>query len=158
MHVPMEMLKASAGFRMVHIPYSGAGPAVLALLGGQVDALSTGPASVLSHIKAGKLRALAHWGDKPLTSLPEVPSLKSAGQPVQFAQWSALFVPAGTPEPIVQKLRAAAAKAAADPAVVQTINRAGSPIEYQDAPAFQAYWDTDMKGMTEAVRRIGKVE
>jgi len=158
MHVPMEMLKASAGFHMVHIPYSGAGPAVLALLGGQVDALSTGPASVLSHIKAGKLRALAHWGDKPLVSLPEVPSLKSAGQPVQFAQWSALFVPAGTPEPVVQKLRAAAAKAAADPAVVQTINRAGSPIEYQDAPAFQAYWDTDMKGMTEAVRRIGKVE
>ena len=158
MHVPMEMLKAAAGFHMVHIPYAGAGPAVLALLGGQVDALSTGPASVLSHIKAGKLRALAHWGDKPLTSLPEVPSLKSAGRPVQFAQWSALFVPAGTPEPIVQKLRAAAAKAAADPAVVQTINRAGSPIEYQDAPAFQAYWDVDMKGMTEAVRRIGKVE
>jgi tripartite-type tricarboxylate transporter receptor subunit TctC len=158
MHVPMEMLKASAGISVTHIPYTGAGPAVLALLGGQVDALSTGPASVLAHIKAGKLRALAHWGDKPLSSMPDVQSLKQLGQPVQFAQWSALFVPAGTPEAIVQKLRAAAKKAAADPAVVATINRAGSPIEYLDAPEFQAYWDADAKPMTEAVRRIGKVE
>jgi tripartite-type tricarboxylate transporter receptor subunit TctC len=158
MHVPMEMLKAQAGFSMVHIPYTGAGPAVQALLGGQVDALSTGPASVLAHIKAGKLRALAHWGDRPLASLPELPSLKSAGYPVQFAQWSALFVPAATPEPIVHKLRAAARKAAADALVVQTISRAGSPIEYLDAPEFQDYWNADAKLMTEAVRRIGKVE
>jgi tripartite-type tricarboxylate transporter receptor subunit TctC len=158
MHVPMEMLKSSAGISVTHIPYTGAGPAVLALLGGQVDALSTGPASVLAHIKAGKLRALAHWGDKPLASMPEVPSLKQAGQPVQFAQWSALFVPAGTPEAIVQKLRAAAKKAAADPQVVATINKAGSPIEYLDAPEFQTYWDGDAKLMTEAVRKIGKVE
>lgn len=158
MHVPMEMLKARAGFSMVHIPYTGAGPAVQALLAGQVDALSTGPASVVAHIKAGKLRALAHWGDKPLVSMPEVPALKTGGYPVQFAQWSALFVPAGTPDAIVQRLRAAARKVAADPAVVQTISRAGSPIEYLDAPEFQAYWDADAKVMTEAVRGIGKVE
>ncbi len=158
MHVPMEMLKASAGFRMTHIPYTGAGPALLALLGGQVDAVASGPSTVAQQIKSGKLRALAHWGDQSLQSLPEVPSLKSLGQPVQFAQWSALFVPAGTPDEIVQKLRAAARKAAADPAVLQVINRAGSPIEYLDAPEFQAYWDADARLMTEAVRRIGKVE
>ena len=159
MHVPMEMLKSSAGISITHIPYTGAGPAVLALLGGQVDALATGPASVLAHIKAGKLRALAHWGDKPLASLPDVPSLKgSRATRRQFAQWSALFVPAGTPEPIVQKLRAAASKAAVDPQVVAIINRAGSPIEYLDAPEFQTYWDADAKVMTEAVRKIGKVE
>jgi len=158
MHVPMEMLKASAGFRMVHIPYTGAGPALLALLGGQVDAVASGPSTVAQQIKAGKLRALAHWGDKPLVALPEVPSLKQAGYAAQFAQWSALFVPSGTPDAIVQKLRAAAKKAAADPQVVATINRAGSPIEYLDAPEFQTYWDADAKLMTEAVRRIGKVE
>ncbi len=158
MHVPMEMLKSSAGISVTHIPYTGAGPAVLALLGGQVDALSTGPASVLAHIKAGKLRALAHWGDKPLSSLPDVPSLKGAGFPAQFAQWSALFVPAGTPDAIVQKLRAAAKKAAAAPQVVAIITKAGSPIEYLDAPEFQTYWDADAKVMTEAVRKIGKVE
>ena len=106
MHVPMEMLKAQAGFRMTHIPFTGAGPALVALLGGQVDAVASGPSTVAAHIKSGKLRALAHWGDKPLQSLPEVASLKSLGQPVQFAQWSALFVPAATPDDIVQRLRA----------------------------------------------------
>jgi tripartite-type tricarboxylate transporter receptor subunit TctC len=158
MHVPMEMLKSSAGISVTHIPYTGAGPAVLALLGGQVDALSTGPASVLAHIKAGKLRALAHWGDKPLSSMPDLPSLKGSGFPAQFAQWSALFVPAGTPDAIVQRLREAAKKAAADPQVVATINRAGSPIEYLDAPEFQAYWDADAKVMNAALQKIGKVE
>ena len=158
MHVPMEMLKANAGFRMTHIPYTGAGPAVLALLGGQVDAIASGPSTVVQQIKAGKLRALAHWGDKPLVALPEVPSLKQAGYAATFAQWSALLVPAGTPDDVVQKLRAAARKVAQDPNVIQTINRAGSPIEYQDAPDFQSYWDADAALMTEAVRKIGKVE
>ena len=158
MHVPMEMLKAEAGFRMVHIPYTGAGPAVLALLGGQVDAVASGPSTVAQHIRAGKLRALAHWGEAPLHSLPEVPALRQLGVPANFAQWSALFVPAGTPEDVVQKLRAAARKAAQDPQVVQTIVKAGSPVAYLDAPEFQTYWEADARRMTEAVNRIGKVE
>jgi len=158
MHVPMEMLKAAADFRMTHIPYTGAGPAVVALLAGQVDAIATGPSTIVQQIQAGKLRALAHWGDHPLLALPGVPSLTQAGYPVQFAQWSALFVPAKTPDEIVQRLRGAAAKVAADPAVVQTISKAGSPIEYLDAPAFQLYWDADAKVMTQAVRKIGKLD
>ena len=158
MHVPMEMLKASAGFHMTHIPYTGAGPAVLALLAGQVDAVATGPSTVAQHIRSGRLRALAHWGEKSLAALPDVPSLKQSGYATTFAQWSALFVPAGVPDDIVQKLRAAARKAASDPAVVQIINRAGSPIEYLDAPDFQAYWDEDAAIMVDAVRKIGKVE
>ena len=158
MHVPMEMLKASAGFRMTHIPYTGAGPAVVALLGGQVDAIASGPSTVAQQIQAGKLRALAHWGEQPLAALPEVPSLKQLGYPVRFAQWSALFVPAATPDDIVRKLRAAAAKVAADANVRQVIARAGSPIEYLDAPEFQTYWDADAAEMTKAVRAVGKVE
>lgn len=158
MHVPMEMLKSAADFRMTHIPFTGAGPAVIALLGGQVDALASGPATVVQHIRAGRLRPLAHWGERPLAALPEVPSLAQAGYPVQFAQWSALFAPAGTPEDVVQKLRAAARKAAADPAVQQTISAAGSPLAYLDAPEFKAYWDADAAVMAQAVKRIGKVE
>ncbi len=158
MHVPMEMLKASAGFRMTHIPYTGAGPAVAALLGGQVDAIASGPSTVAQHIKAGKLRALAHWGDRPLASLPDVPSLAQLGHSARFAQWSGLFVPAGVPDDIVQRLRTAARKVAADAQVVQTIARAGSPVEYLDAPEFQAYWDADAVAMSAAVRGIGKVE
>jgi tripartite-type tricarboxylate transporter receptor subunit TctC len=154
----MEMLKAAADFRMTHIPYTGAGPAVTALLGGQVDAIASGPATVLQHIKAGKLRALAHWGHQPLASLPDVPSLTQAGYPVQFAQWSALFAPAGTPESIVQSLRSAARKVASDPIVRQTIATAGSPLAYLDATEFQTYWDTDAATMMKALARIGKVE
>ena len=158
MHVPMEMLKADAGFRMTHIPYTGAGPAVIALLSGQVDALASGPSTIVQQIQAGKLRALAHWGEQPLASLPQVPSLKQLGHPVKFAQWSALFVPAGTPEDVIAKLRAAAAKAAADPTVRQVIAKAGSPVEYLDAPEFQAYWNADAAEMTKAVQAVGKVE
>ncbi len=158
MHVPMEMLKSAAGFRMTHIPYTGAGPAVVALLAGQVDAVASGPATVVQQIKAGKLRALAHWGDRPLAALPGVPSLEQAGFKVKFAQWSGLFVPAGTPDEVVRKLRAASAKVAADPAVVQVIEKAGSPMAYLDAPDFQSYWRADASVMTEAVRKIGKVE
>ena len=158
MHVPMEMPKAEAGFRMTHIPYTGAGPAVVALLGGQVDALASGPSTVAQQIQAGKLRALAHWGERPLAALPEVPSLTQLGHPVRFAQWSALFVPAATSDDIVRRLRTAAAKAAADPTVRQVISRAGSPIEYLDAPEFQTYWNADAAQMTKAVRAVGKVE
>ena len=158
MHVPMEMFKASAGFRMTHIPYTGAGPAVVALLGGQVDAIASGPSTVAQQIQAGKLRALAHWGERPLAALPDVPSLKQLGYPVRFAQWSALFVPTGTPDDVIRKLRAAAAKVAADPGVLQIIGKAGSPIEYLDAPEFQTYWDADAAEMTKAVRAVGKVE
>jgi tripartite-type tricarboxylate transporter receptor subunit TctC len=158
MHVPMEMLKNAAGFRMTHIPYTGAGPAVVALLAGQVDALASGPPTVVQQIKAGKLRALAHWGERPLAALPEVPSLEQSGFKVKFAQWSGLFVPAATPDDIVRRLRAASARVAADPAVVQVIEKAGSPIAYLDAPEFQSYWNADAAMMTEAVRKIGKVE
>ncbi|MFM2066069.1 MAG: hypothetical protein RLZZ584_978 [Pseudomonadota bacterium] len=158
MHVPMAMLGHAAGLQLTHIPYTGAGPAVLALIGGQVDAVASGPSTVVQHIRAGKLRALAHWGEQPLAALPELPSLQQAGYATRFAQWSALFVPAGTPEAVVQRLRAAARKAAADPQVLATIGKAGSPVDYLDAPEFQTYWDADARLMTEAVRQIGKLE
>jgi tripartite-type tricarboxylate transporter receptor subunit TctC len=158
MHVPMEMLKGASGIRVLHVPYGGAGPAVVALLGGQVQALSTGPASVLQHIQAGKVRPLATWGETRLAALPDTPTLKELGYDVTFAQWSGLFVPAGTPEPVVQKLRTAAAAAANDPKVRDTIQQAGSPLLYLDAPQFMAYWQSDAAKMTEAVRKIGKVE
>jgi tripartite-type tricarboxylate transporter receptor subunit TctC len=158
MHVPMEMLKNTANFRMLHVPYTGAGPAVLALLGGQVDAVSTGPATVVQQIRAGRLRALAHWGDGRLAALPEVPSLAELGYAVQFAQWSGLFVPAGTPDGVVERLREAAQLAANDPKVVQTIAGAGTPMLYLDAPEFARYWSADAARMVDVVQKIGRVE
>jgi tripartite-type tricarboxylate transporter receptor subunit TctC len=158
MHVPMEILKQVAGVSMTHIPYTGAGPAVVALLGGQVDALSTGPATVLQHVKAGKIRVLGHWGNTKLETMPEVPSLKQAGYNAEYAQWSGLFVPAGTPEPVVQRLRQAARAAANDQKVKDVIMNAGSPILYQDAPDFEKYVQSDVRRMASVVKRIGKVE
>src|SRR3954466_785259 len=158
MHVPMEILKQVANVRMTHIPYTGAGPAVVALLSGQVDAVSTGPATVLQQVKAGKIRVLAHWGAGKLDTMPDVPSLKQAGYNAESARWSGLFVPAGTPEPVVQRLRTAARAAANDPKVKDVILNAGSPVLYQDAPDFEKYVQSDVHRMSDVVRKIGKVE
>lgn len=158
MHVPMEILAQEAGIRLTHVPFTGAGPAVVALLGGQIQAVSSGPATVLQHVKAGKLRVLGHWGTGSLASMPEVPALKDTGFNAEYAQWSGLFIPAGVPEPIAQRLRTAARNAAQDARVREVINGAGSPILYQDTPDFERYVQADARRMAEVVRRIGKVE
>ena len=158
MHVPMEILAQNAGLKMTHVPFTGAGPAVVALLGGQIEAISTGPATVLQHVKAGKIRVLGHWGNGRLGALPDVPSLKDAGYAAEYAQWSGLFVPAGTPEPVVQRLRAAARAAANDAKVKEVILNAGSPILYQDTPEFERYVQADVRRMADVVRKMGKVE
>lgn len=158
MHVPMEMFDAAAGIKMLHVPFTGAGPAVIALLGGTIDSVSSGPSTVVQHVKAGKLRVLATWGDKRLASLPDVPTLTEAGFPVVFTQWTALFVPAGTPEPAIAKLREAARTAVADPKFVAAMATVETPIQYLDAPELQRFWDADNQKLGEAVRRIGKLE
>ncbi len=158
MHVPMEILAQTAGIKLTHIPFTGAGPAVVALLGGQIDAVSSGPATVLQQVKAGKVRVLAHWGTSTLGALPDVVSLKDAGFNAEYAQWSGLFIPQGTPEPIAQRLRAAAKFAAQDAKVKEVILGAGSPVLYQDSPDFDKYVQADAKRMAEVVKRIGKVE
>jgi tripartite-type tricarboxylate transporter receptor subunit TctC len=158
MHVPMEILAQNAGVRMTHVPFTGAAPAVVALLGGQIDAVSSGPATVLQHVKAGKLRVLAHWGNGKLESMPDVPSLKDAGYNAEYAQWSGLFIPAGVPEPVAQRLRAAARAAGQDAKVRDVIGNAGSPVMFQDTPDFEKYVQADVRRMGEVVKKIGKVE
>ena len=95
LHVAMEIFADAAGIKLFHIPYQGGGPAVAALLGGQIDALASGPSAAIGQIKAGKMRALAVWGDKRLASLPDVPSMKELGYDATFYIWSGLFAPAG---------------------------------------------------------------
>jgi tripartite-type tricarboxylate transporter receptor subunit TctC len=158
MHVPMEMLTSAAGTKMLHVPYSGAGPAVVALLSGSVDALSTGPSSVMGHLKGGKVRVLASWGESRHPALPDVPTLKELGYDAQFSQWTGLFVPAGTPPEVVAKLREAAKSAIDDATFKGALAKVETPIQYLDAPQFQVFWDADSKKLAEAVKRIGKVE
>jgi tripartite-type tricarboxylate transporter receptor subunit TctC len=158
MHVPMEQLKAATNSFMLHVPYTGAGPAVLAVLMGQVDAISTGPSSVMQHIRAGTLRALAHWGDTKLAALPEVPSFKELGVPISYSQWSGLFVPAATPEPVVTRLRQAAKFVVEDPRAIQSLAASGSYFQYQDKPDFERFVHADAVSMAALVKRIGRVD
>ncbi len=77
LHVAMEIFADAAGIRLFHIPYQGGGPALTALLGGQIEALASGPSAAIAQLKGGKVRALAVWGDKRLASLPDVPNSKT---------------------------------------------------------------------------------
>ena len=156
--MPMEMFAHSAGVKLLHVPFTGGGPAVVALLGGQVDALSTGPSTVLQHVKAGKVRVLASWGDGRLASLPDVRTLAESGFDAVFFQWSALFAPAGTPDAIVGRLRDASRIAAMDPRFVSTLATVETPVKYLDAPELRQFWDADARKLAEAVQRVGKVE
>jgi len=158
MHVPMEMLASSAGASFTHVPFTGAAPAVTALLSGTLDAVASGPSTVVQHVKAGKLRVLANWGVERHPALPDVPTLRELGVATEYAQWSGLFAPAGTPEPALATLRKAAREAQDDPAFKQTFVTLQTPLAYLDAPAFRTYWDADAKKMADVVQRIGKVE
>ena len=158
MHVPMEMLSAAAGAKMLHVPFTGAGPAIVALLGGQVQALSTGPSTVMGHLKGGKVRVLATWGEGRHPALPDVPTLKELGYDAQFSQWTGLFVPAGTPEPVIAKLREAARAAIDDPVFQAALAKVQTPVQYLDQPQFRTFWDADARKLADVVKRIGKVE
>ena len=154
----MEMLASSAGVKLLHVPYTGAGPAVVALLSGTVDAIATGPSTVIQQVRSGKLRVLASWGDKRLASLPDVPTLTESGYDAIFFQWSGVFAPAGTPEPIIARLREAAHAAAADPRFIAALATVETPIQYMDAPELQRFWEADAKKLGDVVRRVGKLE
>ena len=158
LHTPMEMLAIATDIRMFHVPYQGGGPAVAALLGGQVEALASGPGPVIPHIKAGKLRPLATWGGRRHPSLPDVPTLKELGIDCEFYIWAGLFAPAATPEPVVRRLRDAVREAVQDAQFRTAMEGAGQPIDYRDAPDFRAFWEADAKKMAEIVKKIGRVE
>lgn len=158
MHMPMEMFAQAAGIKLLHVPYTGAGPAVVALLGGNVDALSTGPSTVIQHVKAGKVRVLGEWGEKRLASLPDAPTLTESGFPAVFYQWSGIFVPTGTPAPVIAKLREAARAAASDATFVNALATVQTPVQYLDAPELRKFWDADAHTLAGAVQRVGKLE
>jgi len=111
LHFPMEILAAATGITLSHVPYSGAGPAVAALLGGHVDAMASGPGPVLSHVKTGGLRALATWGTSRLPALPDVPTVTELGYVVPLTAANGLFALKGSPPAVLERLRAACANA-----------------------------------------------
>jgi tripartite-type tricarboxylate transporter receptor subunit TctC len=158
LHVSMEIFANAAGVKLFHVPYKGGGPALTALLGGQVEALASGPAPAVGQIKAGKVRALASWSTQRLTLLPDVPTFKELGYDAEFYIWSGVFVPAATPAPIVQKIRSAVKEAANSAEFKAAMEKVQTPVSYLDAPEFQKYWDQDAARLKVALQKIGRVE
>jgi tripartite-type tricarboxylate transporter receptor subunit TctC len=158
LHVAMEIFANAAGIKLFHVPYQGGGPAVTALLGGQVHALASGPAAAIGQIKAGKMRALASWSTERLPLLPEIPTFKELGYDAEFYIWSGVFAPATTPSPIIDRLRAAVREAATSAQFKAAMEKVQTPVHYLDAPAFRTYWERDAARLAKALEKIGKVE
>jgi tripartite-type tricarboxylate transporter receptor subunit TctC len=158
LHVAMEMFANAAGIKLFHVPYGGGGPALTALLGGQVQALASGPAAAVGQIKGGKMRALATWSDKRLDMLPDLPTFKELGYDAEFYIWSGVFAPAATPAPILMKLREAVKTAASSNEFRSAMEKVSTPVSYLDAPEFGKYWERDARRLAVAVEKIGKVE
>jgi tripartite-type tricarboxylate transporter receptor subunit TctC len=155
----MELLSHAAGIKLRHIPMQGAGPALNAILGGHVDALASGPAVVLPHIKAGKLRPLAGWGDKRVAALPEVPTFKELGYAdAEFYIWAGVFGPKGMPEPVLGKLRDALRVAASDPDFKAAMDKLQTPIAFKQGEEFRRFFEADARRLAAGVRKVGKIE
>ena len=158
LHVAMEIFANAAGIKLFHVPYQGGGPAVTALLGGQVEALASGPAAAIGQIKGGKMRALASWSTQRLALLPEIPTFKELGYDAEFYIWSGVVAPAATPAPILARLREAVRLAANSEEFKSAMEKVSTPVSYLDAPEFQKYWDADARRLAVALEKIGKVE
>jgi tripartite-type tricarboxylate transporter receptor subunit TctC len=158
LHMAMEMLSHAAGISLKHVPYAGAGPALTAILGGHVDTLASGPAVVIPHIKAGKLRPLAGWGDKRVAALPDLPTFKELGYDIEFYIWAGLFAPRGTPAPVMKVVRESVKEAVSTAEFKSAMEKLQTPIAYLDAPEFQKFWDKDAKMLADAIKRVGKIE
>ena len=158
LHVAMEMFANAAGVQLFHVPYGGGGPAITALLGGQVEASAQGPAAAIGQIRAGKMRALAGWGTERLKLLPDLPTFKELGYDVEFYIWSGVFAPAATPAPVVSRLREAVKAAATSEDFRNAMEKVSTPVSYLDAPEFAKYWERDARRLAVAVEKIGKVE
>ena len=158
LHVAMEIFADAAGIKLFHVPYQGGGPAVTALLGGQVEALASGPAAAIGQIRGGKMRALASWSTERLKLLPEIPTFKELGYDAEFYIWTGIFVPVSTPPPVIQKLRTAVKDAATSEDFKAAMEKVSTPVAYLDAPEFAKYWERDAARLKTAVEKIGKVE
>lgn len=124
-HLTGELFSMTANAPLTHVPYRGNAPAITDTIGGQVQMLFSGTASVLPHIRSGALKPLAVTSTKRIKDLPDVPTLREAGVPLDVYTWGCLLAPARTPADVLDRLHAAMQRALEDPAVVQAIETSG---------------------------------
>jgi len=137
-HVGMEEFALAAGIALNHIPYKGGAPALQDLLGGQVDALADS-SSWAPHVKSGKLRLLATWGEKRTQDFPEVPTLRESGFDVVVDAPNGIGAPKGLDPAIEKKLREVFKLAAASPEFLAACDKIDAPVMYLDGPDYEKY-------------------
>ena len=158
LHLPMALFMKSAGIQLRHLPTAGGGPALIALMGNNAQALVSSISAASGQLKAGKARALASFGGKRSPAHPDVPTMKELGHDIEYYLWVGLFAPKGTSEPIITKLRDVSKQAAATDQFKQAMSNLGQEVAYMDQPEFKTFWDADAKRVEDAVRTVGKVE
>jgi tripartite-type tricarboxylate transporter receptor subunit TctC len=155
-HLSAELFKTMAGVDMLHVPYKGSALALTDLLGNQVAIMFDNLPSAIQHVRAGKLRAIAVTSAKRSPQLPNTPTIAEAGLPgYEATSWFGLFAPAGTPQPVVDKLNAAIVKAIADPKVSEQFEHQGAE-PYPETPAeFAAFIEAELVKWGKVVKDSG---
>jgi tripartite-type tricarboxylate transporter receptor subunit TctC len=150
------MLKARTGANMVHIPYRGAGPAALDLATGRVDFFFVSYSSVLSFLQAGKVRVLAVTSPKRLPALPGTPTMREVGfEGIELDAWFGLVAPAGTPDPVIDKLNTAFVHAVRDPDIIRQIVEQGAEPAGNTPAEFAAFIASETERFGKIVRAAG---
>ncbi|MGE0563077.1 MAG: Bug family tripartite tricarboxylate transporter substrate binding protein [Pseudolabrys sp.] len=158
-HVPTQLFAKAAGdLKMRHLPTNGGGPAVTAVLGGNVNFFMSPSSIALKHVQADKVRALAVSSTQRSKALPNVPTFKELGYDLEYYFWVGIFAPKGTPAPAVAKLREALNAAAHSKAFSDFLKNVGQDLAYLDQPQFATFWAEDSKRQEAAINAIGKVQ
>lgn len=144
-HVSTELLNLQAGTKITHVPYKGTGPAMTDLLGGNVDLTITTPPPLMGHIAAGKLRPLVVTSKTRLPSLKDVPSAPEAGYPdLDVSSWFAMYAPAGTPKPVIDKLTSEIEKIMKSDAFRKKAEELGAEARYMNPQQLDQYQRTEL--------------
>lgn len=152
-HVGMEEFALAAGVQFNHIPYKGGAPALQDLIGGQIDALADS-SSWAPHVKAGKLRLLATWGEKRTQDFPDVPTLRDQGFDVVVDAPNGIGAPKGLDPAIEKRLREAFKFAAASPEFAAACDKIDAPVMYLDGPDYEKYVQASYRKETLLIQRL----
>jgi len=154
-HLAASALEDKTGARFNHIPFQGAGPAVLALLGGHVDAVAVSPAEVSTYVQAGKLKMLMVMADKRLAAFDKVPTAKERGIDISIGTWRGLGGPKNTPPEVMAKLRDIAAKTAKEPLLREVMDKQNLGYAYTDGAAFKETLAKDNEYFKALITKLG---
>jgi tripartite-type tricarboxylate transporter receptor subunit TctC len=154
-HLAGEMLSSVANIKLQHLPYRGGAPALVDLLAGHVHTIFLSPVSGLEYMKAGKLIGMALAAEKRLEIMPDVPTMKEVGYPVDASYWFGLVAPAGTPPAVLAKLERALADVLAMPDVRKRLTEMGATVEPLNGKQFGDYIETEMVKWAAIVDKAG---